>query len=123
MGPCPCNAGGDPVGLALCLAPPPGEYEVVLEGLAGSVVVVNSEGVWVRRMVLDEWLPFLQSVERRAGREALEAAMRSRGIGAEELACIAARGLVEAARSGSIVALEKLRRCRGLVEEVLRHCG
>ena len=119
---CPCRAGDDWLSLAQCLAPPPGDHEVVVEGLAGAVVVLNSEGLWIRRPVQDEWLPFLQSVERRAGREALEAAMRSRGLEPRDLVCMAARSLVEAASSGSTVALERLRSCRSLVEEILQAC-
>jgi hypothetical protein len=120
---CPCSSLEDPLELALCLAPPPGDHELVVEGLAGSAVVVNSEGVWIRRPVQDEWLPFLQSVERRASREALLSAMRARGLRAEDLTCMAARGLVEAARGGSLEAAGRLSACRRLVEELLRGCG
>lgn len=109
--------------LARCLAPPPGDHEVVLEGLAGSQVVVNEEGFWLRAAVRDEWLPFLSAVERRAGPEAVESALRRMGVGVEELVCMAAGALLEAAAGGSARAAEKLAACRGLVEEVLSKCG
>jgi len=66
------------------------DYEVVLEGLAGSVLVLNEEGVWLRRPVLDEWLPFLAAQEGRTVRAAVEAVPRLHGMSVEDLLCEAA---------------------------------
>jgi len=119
IGDCPCR-GLAGLELASCLAPPPGDYEVVLEGLAGSVLVLNEEGVWLRRLVRDEWLPFLAAQERRAGEAAVRAVLGLHGMSVESLVCEAARALDRAARGGSLRAREKLAKCRGLVEEL---CG
>jgi len=120
---CPCT-GLDPLEQALCLAPPPGDHEVVLPAAAPGVsLVLNEEGFKLRSTVADEWLPFLAAVERPVSRAAVLQALHANGLSPEALLCMTARALLEAARSGSRTAAEKLARCRGLVEKTLRGCG
>ena len=116
---CPCEGVSDPLELARCLAPPPGEHELAIETGLGSTLVVTGEGFRLRATVRDEWLPFLDTVERPASRVAVESALRSAGLEPGELPRLAAEKLVEAARSGSRVAAEKLRACKELVKELL----
>ncbi len=128
MGPtsavCPCRGLSDPLEQARCLAPPPGDYEVVLPAAAPGVrLVLNSEGYRLRSTAADEWLPFLTSVERPASRAAVEQALRVNGVSPEKLLCMAVEALWEAARAGSMEAAEKLRGCRDLVGKILRGCG
>ena len=120
---CPCSKGFSVHDLVTCLAPPPGDYEVVLEGFAGASVVINDEGVWVRSVARDEWLPFMESRDRPASGVALEQALRLNNLSWEELLCMVARGLVEAARHGSLRARRRLEACRELVAEILSRCG
>jgi len=120
VGACGCAGDSDPVSLALCLAPPPGDHEVSIPLPGGRSLVLNDEGLFIRVIHLDDTLPFAQTITRRVKPESLES------IGARvdprDLLCQAVRGLVEAAESGSLRAREKLERCRGLVEELLRGC-
>ena len=104
--------------LVVCLAPPPGEYEVVLEGFAGSSIVVNDEGIWVRSLARDEWLPFIEARDRAASVIALEQALRINGMDWGRLVCMIIRGLREAASHGSLRARRKLVLCRELVESL-----
>ncbi len=123
MTPCPCSKGSSVHDLVTCLAPPPGDYEVVLEGFAGASVVINDEGIWVRSVTRDEWLPFMESRDRPASSAALEQALRLNNLSWEGLLCMVAQGLVEAARHGSLRARRRLEACRELVAEVLSRCG
>ncbi len=120
---CPCRWPGDPLELALCLAPPPGDHEVVLPAAAPGVsLVLSSEGYRLRSTVADEWLPFLTSVERPASRAAVEQALRAGGRSPQDLLCMAVEALVGAARSGSRAAAEKLAACREPVGKILQAC-
>ena len=94
-----------------------------MEGFAGSSVVINDEGVWVRSIARDEWLPFMESRDRPASSIALEQALRLNNLGWEEFLCMVAWRLVEAARHGSMRARRRLEACRELVAEILSRCG
>ena len=114
---CPCSGLRDPVELALCLAPPPGEYEVSLPAGPGTELVLDRErGLVLRASARDEFLPFLGTVERPASRVSLEAALKRAGMSVEELPRLSARRLLEAAAGGSRAAARLAERCRELVE-------
>ncbi len=119
---CPCSKESSVRDLVACLAPPPGDYEVVLEGFAGASVVINDEGIWVRSVARDEWLPFMESRDRPASAVAVEQALRLNNLSWEELLCMTVRGLLKAARHGSLRARRRLEACKGLVEKVLSSC-
>ena len=119
---CPCDPGTPVLELALCLAPPPGDYELVLEGFAGASVAVNDEGVWIRSIARDEWLPYIEARDRPASTVALRQALRHNGLDEEQLLCMSVRALLEAARHGSRRAAEKTRSCKRLIAEILRRC-
>lgn len=93
-----------------------------MEGFAGSSVVVNNEGVWVRSVSRDEWLPFMEGRDRPASLKALEQALILNNVSWEQLLCMVVEALAEAAEHGSLRALRKLRSCRSLVEDILGKC-
>ncbi|MCE4600656.1 MAG: hypothetical protein F7C38_03735 [Desulfurococcales archaeon] len=117
--PCPCD-NKDGIELAICIAPPPGDYDVEIEISPKYSIVVNSEGIHVKQTVLEDTLPFTRTVTRKVGPEFLERVIIK--IPKDKLPCIAARALVDAAENGSEVAREKLNRCRKLVDELARQC-
>lgn len=93
-----------------------------MEGFAGASVVINDEGIWIRSVARDEWLPFMESRDRPASVAALEQALRLNSLGWDELLCMVVRGLVEAAGHGSLRARRRLETCRELVGEILSRC-
>jgi len=117
---CECAGETDPLALALCLAPPPGDHEVALPLPGGRSLVLNDEGLFVRTIHLDDTLPFAQTITRRISPGSLDRV--GARVSPRTLLCHAIRGLLEAAESGSLRAREKLERCRGLVEGLLRGC-
>jgi hypothetical protein len=119
---CPCNGVEDLVELALCLAPPCGEYEVSLEGHVGAQIVLCEDGVFIRSVARDEWLPFLETRDRPASRQALLSALRLNNLDGQGLLCLVVRSLRLAANSGSLKAAKKLRDCWELVQRLEEAC-
>jgi hypothetical protein len=115
---CPCE-GLEGWDLAVCLAPPRGEYELEYPIGSGAKVVVSREGVFLRQLRPPEDLPFMETIERRVDPESVLAPRR---ITAERVVCDAIRALRAAAESGSRLAAGLLEACRGLVEEVESGC-
>ncbi|MGC9210145.1 MAG: hypothetical protein ACP5FT_02630 [Acidilobus sp.] len=114
---CECR-GLDGLGLAICLAPPPGDYEVTADVGLGRTLVVNSEGAFLRASSRDDFLPFIRTQEVRVSEETI-AALR---VDVRGLVCEVIRALRDAAYHGSVVALEKLKRCQELVNEIEEGC-
>ena len=119
---CPCRDLSG-VELVLCLSPPPSDYEVVLELPTRDRLVVNSEGFYLRRIVLDETLPFIVSKDVRLEPGKAMAAVSSMGLSVRELLCKAVKALLEAAENEVREAKVKARLCSGLIERILgREC-
>jgi len=115
---CPCE-GSTGVSLAICLAPPPGDYEVVIPLGRGRELVLNSTGIYIRSLSMDDFLPFMRTQSMRIGEETVTRL----GVNADRLLCESVRGLLEAAKHGSVRASEILERCRNLVNSLLASCG
>ncbi len=105
--------------LAVCLAPPPGDYELSVELGLGRSLVVNSEGAFLRASSRDDFLPFMRTQEVRVD----EQAVRALRVDVNRLLCGVASALRGAADHGSVTAAEKLRRCSGLVGRIEASCG
>ena len=104
--------------LAVCLAPPPGDYEYTLSLSPRLTLVVNSRGAFLRSSVVDDFLPFVRTQEVKVDEQAL----RSLRVDVDSLVCGVASALREAAEHWSQAAAEKLSRCKGLVERVEASC-
>jgi len=115
---CPCE-GRSGWGLALCLAPPRGEYELEYPAGSGAVIAISRDGVFLRQIRAPETLPFMETVERPIS----EAELERRGITWLRVACDSIKALRGAAGSGSRLARGLLEACSGVVGEVERLCG
>ncbi|MCE4628089.1 MAG: hypothetical protein F7C34_02940 [Desulfurococcales archaeon] len=116
-GNCPCE-GMEKWDLALCLAPPRGEYELEYSVGPGTRLVVNRDGVFLRQTRPPEALPFMETIERRVGWDALEA----KGIDAARVVCDSIRALERAAASGSRYARSLLEACSSIISLLSREC-
>jgi len=116
---CPCE-GLEGIDLAVCLGPPRGDHEVTIE-IGNYTLVVNNEGLFRRRVVVDETLPFAKSVTTPITPSTL--ATMPLPYSVDELVCMSIVALEEAAESGSIYARRRLDACRSLVEEWKNRCG
>ena len=114
---CPCE-GLTSIDLVKCLAPPPGEYEVEVKISESSRLVVNEEGFFIKRLQVDESLPFVKTPTTPVPPSRL-ASLAS----IDDLLCRVVRALSEAASHGSLRAKSKLRECGGLVASLLSRCG
>ncbi|BEP16724.1 hypothetical protein PYJP_00760 [Pyrofollis japonicus] len=119
---CSCKPSSSALELALCLAPPCGEYEVSLEGHAGTQIILCEDGVFIRSVARDEWLPFLETRDRPASRQALLSALKLNNLDEQGLLCLVLRSLRLAANSGSLKAAKKLRDCRELIRRLEEAC-
>ncbi|MFP3264353.1 hypothetical protein [Acidilobus sp. 7A] len=120
MSPLKCRCEGlSGLDLVRCLAPPPGDYEVSLEAGRGRELIINSEGVYLRSVVSDDYLPFIRTADLRVSGEAL----RTLGFDLESLLCEAVKGLLNASQHGSQAASEKAAECTDLVNSVLESCA
>ncbi|MET1128719.1 MAG: hypothetical protein ABWW70_05325 [Thermoproteota archaeon] len=88
----------------------------------GAELVVNSDGIFVRRFVLDETLPYITTREVSV-RSRVSSYLEAAGISLAKLLCMVVSSLREAAAEGSTYAEAKLRRCRELVYEITRFCA
>ena len=106
--------------LALCLAPPPGEYEVDIKVGRDKSVIINSEGVYLRQLITDETLPFINTIQRPLPAErALEIA----GISIEDLTCKIVKQLNAASKSGSITSKKKIEECKNIISIIENKCN
>ncbi len=120
-GMCPCREADGVEALIACLAPPPGEYEVEIEVSKNRKIIINSDGVFLRTIVVDDTLPFAKTIDKQSDLGILDRiAVR---IDKKSVLCNTVRMLEEAAESGSLAAREKLEACRDLVERIKGECG
>lgn len=118
---CPCGESDDVESLIACLAPPPGEYEVEIEVSKNRKIIINSEGVFLRTIVVDDTLPFAKTIDKRSDLGILDRIAAR--IDKKRVLCDTVRMLEEAAESGSLAARGKLEACRDLVERIKGECG
>ena len=118
MSECPCSRLKG-IDLALCLAPPRGEYETSFRLQNNLLVVINRDGIFIRQNVIDDFLPFVTTVERRVRPEVLE----RYGISVERVLCENVSNLVEAARKGSRVARKLVESCNELIKKIISNCN
>ena len=115
---CPCSRLNG-LDLALCLAPPRGEYETSFKIKNNLLIIINRDGIFIRQSAIDDFLPFVTTVERRVRPEVLE----RYGISVERILCENVSNLVEAARKGSRVARELVVSCNELIEKIINNCS
>lgn len=116
---CVCEGIADPIQLALCLAPPRGEYEVEIKMRSNTSIIVNEEGLFLRTLVTDETLPFVKTYERPIS---LDAVAEKIGDPAS-LLCETVRMLRKAADSGSASAARKIKSCQDTIRGIEAKCG
>jgi len=116
---CPCE-GLEGLDLAICLGPPRGDHEVTIE-IGNYTLVINNEGLFRRRVVVDETLPFAKSITTPISPQSLSTTPIPYSM--EELVCMSVKALEEAAESGSIYARRRLESCKELVEEWKKKCS
>ena len=114
---CECEGLGS-LELVTCLAPPPGDYELSVPLGMSREIVVNSEGVFLRLVSQDDFLPFVRTQQVPLS----EAQLRALGVAVDSLLCGAVSQLEEASAHGSVVARDKLGRCGTLVASVKSRC-
>ena len=117
MSGCTCE-GLEGLELAICIAPPEGEYEVSIPLSRDKNIVLNRKGLFLKQVVVDDSLPFAITLSRPLHEDSLA----RMGVSIERLLCESARSLVDAASHGSVVAAEKLSACRDIVEKILSNC-
>ena len=117
MSECPCS-GREGLDLALCLAPPRGEYETTFSLKNNLIIVVNRDGIFIRQSAIDDFLPFVTTIERRIEPGILE----RYGISIEQLLCTNVSNLVEAAGRGSRVARRLVESCNELIKKIIDKC-
>ncbi len=106
--------------LAKCLAPPRGDYELDLELSDNLKLVITSNELIIKQIIIEDDLPFTRTIEKKVSEEFLNHVNLS--VEKEKLPCLAAKALVEAAEHGSEEAELKMKRCREIVEELLYSC-
>ncbi len=116
---CMCEGIADPIELALCLAPPRGEYEVEIKMRSNTSIVINEDGIFLRTLVTDETLPFVKTYERPMG---LDAVADKVGDPAG-LLCKTVRMLKKAADGGSTSAARKIKSCEDIIRDIEAKCG
>ncbi len=116
---CKCDGISDPLELALCLAPPRGEYEVEFKVGSNTSIIVNSEGFFLRTLVTDETLPFMKTYERPIDPGS---AVKKIGESAKVL-CETVKMLKKAALHGSMTAARKVKSCSSLIDQLEATCG
>ncbi len=114
---CPCDPGMNLRDLVLCLAPPEGEYETVINLSRETKIVVNRKGYFVRKIILDDFLPFVGTVNRPIGPDVLS----RYGISdnrLKDILCKNIDNLEKAARSGSEYARRIIYDCNEVIEKI-----
>ncbi len=115
---CRCS-GLQGLDLALCLAPPRGEYETVFDLSRNTKLVVSKDGIFIRRIVADDFLPFINTIDKRATPQTLKAY----GVRVEDILCENVKQLVKASQMGSVYAKKLLEDCSDVVRKILEDCG
>ncbi len=115
---CPCD-GKKGLELAVCLAPPPGDYEAVIDLGQGKHLVINTTGLYVRNVVSDDYLPFIRTTSIKVS----EATLRRLGLSDDVVLCAAIKSLQEAAEHGSEAAALVVHSCEGLLKQLLDKCN
>ena len=106
--------------LVKCLAPPPGDHEVYISVSRDKSIVINSQVIGLRTIIVDETLPFINTYTRPIS---LEHALKLSGLTMDEVICLAIESLKKAARSGSVTAWRRINECRSLIEGFEGKCG
>ena len=117
---CKCVGKGG-IELAVCLGPPPGDYEVTIPIGENYTLVVNDEGVFTRRILTDETLPFTKTLMKPVNEETLKHLPIRASI--DEILCLVVEALEEAARHGSRRAKRKLEECNILINDLKKRCS
>ena len=116
---CMCEGISDPIKLALCLAPPRGEYEVEIKMRSNTSIIINEDGAFLRTLVTDETLPFVKTYERPMSLDAVSEKVGDPAV----LLCKAVRMLMKAADSGSASAARKIKSCKDIIKGIEAKCG
>lgn len=116
---CDCD-GKDGLELVICLSPPPGEHEIDIPISKNRSIIINKDGIFVRQLLIDETLPFAKTSVKPVDPGFIHRVPVK--IDIKQLTCQAVESLVEASNRGSLVAWEKLEKCRSLVEKILGDC-
>jgi len=105
--------------LIVCLAPPPGEYEVHVRLAGRMTLVISSEGFRIRAILADESLPFLRTLDRPVEPDDVPQLLGNR---LQDLLCTVVNSLEEAAAHGSEYSRRLLDSCRKTVESIKARC-
>ncbi|MCE4628132.1 MAG: hypothetical protein F7C34_03170 [Desulfurococcales archaeon] len=116
---CEC-AGLRGLDLAVCLAPPEGEYEAVIPISDNISIIVNRKGIFIKRIVTDDMLPFVRTVLRKITREET---LQAYGVSLDRILCAATRSLIDASRHGSTYAARRVEECNELVQNIASSCS
>ena len=84
-------------------------------------LVINSEGMFIRTVAVDDTLPFAKTIVRPAPSNVLDNIALK--ITWDDILCQTVRDLLGAAGSGSLTASEKVEKCRELIENILEKCN
>ncbi len=112
---CRCS-GLQGLDLLVCLAPPKGEYETQVKLSENLSIVVNREGVYIRRVATDDFLPFINTIDREVRR--LET-LKAYNVSIERLLCENIRNLHQAAEHGSEYARRLIEECGDMIKKIL----
>jgi hypothetical protein len=115
---CPCE-GLRGLELLQCFAPPQGEYETSIKISDNMIIVINDKGIFIRRIVTDDFLPFITTIDRRITRIETLQAYR---LDIKELLCYNLENLIEASKHGSSKAKQLLDNCWKLAEKIKSEC-
>ncbi|MCE4614623.1 MAG: hypothetical protein F7B60_03750 [Desulfurococcales archaeon] len=105
--------------LVKCLAPPRGEYEVIVKLKIGSVLAVNNEGFFLRVKRPEGGLPFISTDDTPVNPKELDA----KGLVSwDEVLCDTVNMLLKASTYGSSYAKKKIEDCKYIVKIILENC-
>jgi hypothetical protein len=112
---CPCDKKSD-IELAICLAPPAGEYEVSHNIGSNKKLILNSDGIFIRSYSINDYLPFFQTTQLKIKDNDIKLFK----ISLNQLICKALEGLKEASEHGSTYAKEKIEKCKDIIDELTK---
>ena len=105
--------------LLRCLAPPEGEYETYVKLSDSLAVVVNRSGVFIRRIVTDDTLPFVRTIDKRVSSPET---LKAYGLSIDQLLCINLKNLEIAATHGSRTARIIINECFDFIDKIIIKC-
>ncbi|MEB3759790.1 MAG: hypothetical protein GSR72_07585 [Desulfurococcales archaeon] len=117
MSKCPCRKDTDPYNLLTCLAPPAGEYETTIQLGENLRLVINNTGLYIRRISADEFLPYINTYDKKIYKETLKAYNITQEK-IKTLICNNIQNLQNAALHGSTKAKDLLDACNQLIKEI-----